>query len=105
MKLNKEAAAQISRNLGHFWHFDKFCTKKHSFSPYAPRHVARAFARELQIEKSLHFWIFHEKSWLMVHGQEILASFESSRGQKRSKNDLTAPILTHRNQSWGIEVF
>ena len=26
------------------------------------------------------------------------------KGQKHSKNDLTAPILTHRKQSWEIEV-
>jgi len=39
-----------------------------------------------------------------VHGQEIWASFESSGGHKHSKNDLTAPILTHRKQSWEIEV-
>jgi len=40
----------------------------------------------------------------LVHVQEIWASFESSGGQKHSKNDLTAPILTHRKQSWEIEV-
>jgi len=39
-----------------------------------------------------------------VHGQEVWASFESLRGQKHPKNDLSAPILTNRKQSWEIEV-
>ena len=39
-----------------------------------------------------------------MHGQEVWASFEFSGGQKHSKNDLTTPILTHRKQSWEIEV-
>jgi len=39
-----------------------------------------------------------------VHGQEIWAIFESSGVQKHSKNDITTPILTHRKQSWEIEV-
>jgi len=33
-----------------------------------------------------------------------LASFESPGGQKHSKSDLSAPILTHRKQSWENEV-
>jgi len=89
--------------LGHFWHFDKFWQKKQGFPPYAPRHVALTFAGGIQIKKSLHFWIFHDKLWFLVHGQEIWASFESSRGQKHSENYLTAPILTHKKQSWEIE--
>ena len=61
-QLDGEAPAQISRNLGHFWHFDKFWHKKQGFSPYVLRHMARTFARELQIAKNLHHWIWHEKS-------------------------------------------
>jgi len=40
-----------------------------------------------------------------VHGQEVWASFESSGGQKHPKSDLSAPILTHRKQSWEIAVW
>ena len=39
-----------------------------------------------------------------MHGQEFLASFESPGGQKHSKHDLSAPILTHMKQSWEIVV-
>jgi len=39
-----------------------------------------------------------------VHGQEIWAGFESPGGQKHSKNDLSAHILTHRKESWENEV-
>lgn len=41
---------------------------------------------------------------ILTNGQEIWVGFESSGGQKHLKNDLTAPILTHRKQSWEIEV-
>ena len=75
MTLDGEAPTQISRNLGHFWHFEKFWHKKQGFSPYAPRHVVLAFARELQIQKHLHFLVLHDKLWLLVHGQEILGKF------------------------------
>ena len=36
----------------------------------------------------------------MVLGQEIWVSYGSPKGQKNEKNDLIAPILTHRKQSW-----
>jgi len=47
---------------GIFGNFCKFLCKKHGFSPCAPRHVARAYDWRLQMQKSLYFWIFHEKS-------------------------------------------
>ena len=102
--LDEEPRVQISRNLEKFLTFWNFCTKKQVLSPYAPRHVALTFARGLQIQKTLHFWIFNDTLWFLVHGQEIWVGFESSRGKKHSKNDLTAPILTHRKKSWEIEV-
>ena len=55
------------------------------------------------MKNGLHFWIQHEKSQLLVLGQEIWARSESPRGQKHPKNDLSAPILTHRKQSWENE--
>ena len=53
--LDREDSAQISRNLEQFLHFSNFWHKKQVFLPYAPRHVALAFARELKIQKTLHF--------------------------------------------------
>ena len=60
--LDKEGPAQISKNLEQFLHFGNFLHKKQSFPPYVPRHMALAFARGLQISKTLHFWIWHEKA-------------------------------------------
>jgi len=51
----------------------------------------------------LHFWIQHGKSQLLVFGQEILARYESPKGQKTPKNGLSATFLTHRKQSWENE--
>ena len=52
------------------------------------------------MRNGLHFWIQHGKSQLLVLGQEIWARYESQKGQKHPKNDLAAPILTHRKQCW-----
>ena len=41
---------------------------------------------------------------MLVHGQEVWASFESSGGKKHPKNDLSTPIFKYRKQSWEIEV-
>lgn len=104
MVLDWGSTTQISRNLEQFFHFGNFLHKKQSFPPYAQCHMALAFARGLQIQKSLHFQIFHDKLWFLVNSQEIWAGFEPSRGQKHSKGDLTTPILTHGKQSWEFEV-
>jgi len=91
MTLDGEAPAQISRNLGHFWNFDKFGHKKQGFSPYASRHVARAFARELQIARILHFWIFMKNHgfWCMAKkfGQ-VLSPQEVKNTQKMTSLPL-----------------
>jgi len=55
------------------------------------------------MKNGLHFWIQHGKSRLLVLGQEIWERSESPRGQKHPKIGLSAPNLTHRNQSWENE--
>ena len=77
--LDRDGLAQISRNLEQFLHFGNFLHKKQSFPPYALRHVALSFARELQITKTLHLWIFNEKLCFPTYGQEIWAGFEPSK--------------------------
>jgi len=59
--------------FANFWH------KKQVFLPYAPRHMALAFARGLQIKKTWYFYIFHEKLHFPTNGQEIWAGFEPSK--------------------------
>ena len=76
--LDIEESTQISKNLEQFLHFGNFLAQKQVFMPYASRHVALAFARSLQITKTQHFCIFHEKLCLPTYGQEIWAGFEPS---------------------------
>ena len=87
----RDLQSKFQEIWGNFGILKNFWTKKQGFF---------AFARELQITKSLHLWICHEKLGFLVHGQEIWEGFEPSKGQKTLKNDLTAHILTHRKQSW-----
>ena len=80
--LDEEGPTQISRNLEQFFHF---WHKKQSFPPYAPHHVALAFARGLQIKKIFAFLDFHENLCLPTYGQEVLVDFEPSKGQETLK--------------------
>ena len=96
LALDREDSAQISKNLEQFLHFGNFLVQKQDFLPYVSRHVALAFARSLKITKTQHFWIWHEKLCFPTYGQEIWAGFEPSKRSKTLKNDVTAPILTHR---------
>jgi len=50
--LDGEDSAQIPKNLGHFLHFWNFLLKKQEFLLYAPRHLALAFDRSLQMTKT-----------------------------------------------------
>jgi len=81
-----------------------FWAKNRKFLP-----VRRANWREdknigLQLRNGLHFWIQHQKSWLLVAEQEILRRFGPPKGQKTPKNGQLSTFLTHRKQSWENEV-
>jgi len=101
MTLDGRTPAQISRNLGHFWYF---CTKNRVFLP-----VRRATWRALFLGSSKWKKIYISGFGMKNHDCWCMAKkfgkiLSPQKVKKHSNNDLTAPILTHRKQSWEIEV-
>ena len=94
--LDGEASAQISKNLGHFLHFWNFLLKKHEFLFYALRHMALAFDRVSKSQKIIICGFGMEKYDFLSMAKKFGQVLSPQKGKKHSKNDLAAPILTHR---------
>lgn len=79
-----------------------FALKKQGFPPYAPRHVAHDFARELQIKKNCISRFGMKNYGFLFMAKKFGQVLSPQKVKKHSKNNLTSPILTHKNQSWEI---
>jgi len=103
-KFMEKLQTKFQEIWGIFGILTNFGSKKQSFSPYALRHVVRAFARELKMEKKYIFGFGMNTHDYLCMAKKFGQVLSPQEVKKHSNNDLTSPILTHKKQSWEIEV-
>ena len=100
--LDGEDSSQIPKNLGHFWHFGFFLLKKKTgISALCVMPPGARFWWEPPNDKNSAFLDLAWKTYACIPMAKKFGEVLSpQKRQKHSKNDLIAPILTHRKQCW-----
>ena len=94
-------SAQISKNLGQFFHFLEFLALKHrNFCPMR-RATWRLLLLGASKSQKISIFGFGMKNYTcLLMAKKFGQVLSPQKGKKHSKNDPTAPILTHKKQCW-----